>query len=394
MAELPRIAYFMQCAWGWAWQRPHVAAIELARGFEVDVYVPADKGEQMVSNPVPDSLKLLPYIDQRIFFRDRVPEFIGTYDVAWFCGPAGFSHAREKFPAGIRVVYDYMDDTLLYAHILARPVTYARLWLDEIALVERSDLLFASSGTLAQRLVDRYQPSSPAIVVNNAAPVSGSAAAPRQTAHHGLNITYVGTVASWFDFPTVLQALDAVPEAVCHLVGPLHVTPPAHPRLKPLGPQTHARALELMQEADLLVMPRVVDSLTETINPVKLYEYIQTGIPVVAVAFGESRRFAEFVYLYENPLEFTAFVRSAAAKSLAPKGSRDAVAEFLRDNSWEKRGIAWRNGVSEVLSRTISRPAMPHLAYQRKQLSRIVGHMEKLSQRGSMRARVGRPGKR
>lgn len=379
----------MQCPWGWAWQRPHIAATELARGFKVDVYLPTDRGDQMVGNPVPESLTLLPYRDEVLFFRDRFPEVISNYEIAWFCWPGGFSQAYGKVPENVRVVYDYMDDALSFSHIAARPLANARIWLDEIALVERSDLVFASSQTLARRLADRYRLSSHPTVVNNAAPtMEDRPPVSVQTSRGGLRMVYVGTVASWFDFPTVLQALDAVPDAVCHLVGPLHVTPPSHPRLKILGPKLHAKALELMLQADVLIMPFVIDRLTEGVDPVKLYEYIQARIPVVAVAYGESRRFAEYVYLYDSAPEFTAVVKSAATTGLQSKGSSDAVASFLHENSWEKRGIAWRGGVSELCSRTITRPDLPHLAHQREQLTNIVTHMEKLAGRLAKRTGV------
>ncbi len=354
----------------------------LAKESEIDVYLPADVGTQLVRNPIPPNLRLFPYGNWRRFFSERFPEIIGNYDVAWFSGPPGFSLGCARIPDSVRVVYDCMDDFLAFPDVLANPIKHARHCLDEVALVDRADLLFASSPTLARRIAERYQPSSSIVVVKNATSiVDQPAAGARKTTKRppGLHMAYVGTVASWVDFALLISALDEVPDAVCHLVGPLIVKPPSHPRLKFHGPKLHPDALAAMHDADLLLMPFVVDVLTEGVNPVKLYEYIHAGVPALAVAYGESESFEDFVYLYRSSAEFIEMIKRASVNGLPPKKGPEAVARFLQDNSWSQRGTLWRAAIAEMLERPAGRRSLPHLAYRREQLSRIVGNFEMLA---------------
>lgn len=373
----------MHCPWGWAWQRPHICASLLAERFPVDVYLPADTARQMVANPVPPGVRLHPYPLWHPFFRDRFKALIDQYDVAWFTSPVGFSLARESVPDRVRVVYDCMDDFLAFQHVSENMVRHSRHYLDEVCLVERGDLLFASSQTLAARLAERYRPPASILVVNNAAASAGvPVPAPRGVRRKPrMRVSYIGTVARWVDFDLLLRALEAVPEADVHLIGPQDVKPPAHPRLRSHGPKPHDKAMAMMRAADLLVMPFVLNPLTEAVNPVKLYEYIHAGVPAVAVAYAESEPFEDYLYLYRSADEFVELVRRAATGRLPPKKDPAAAAAFLEANSWTQRGSQWHAALGSLLAWPPQRHKAPHLAYQREQLSRFVDHVDRLRQK-------------
>jgi glycosyltransferase involved in cell wall biosynthesis len=49
-----------------------------------------------------------------------------------------------------------------------------------------------------------------------------------------------------------------------------------------LGPQDRSAVPGLLQHADLLVVPHVVSAFTESLDPIKLYEYAAAGRPVVS----------------------------------------------------------------------------------------------------------------
>lgn len=51
-----------------------------------------------------------------------------------------------------------------------------------------------------------------------------------------------------------------------------------------LGPRAHEDVIAYLQHADVLVVPHVVTPFTDSLDPIKLYEYAAVGRPVVATA--------------------------------------------------------------------------------------------------------------
>ena len=59
-----------------------------------------------------------------------------------------------------------------------------------------------------------------------------------------------------------------------------------------------------MRYAKALIMPFKVNELIKSVNPVKIYEYIWMGLPVIAPYYGETEKFSDYIYLYNNPDDF------------------------------------------------------------------------------------------
>jgi teichuronic acid biosynthesis glycosyltransferase TuaH len=82
-------------------------------------------------------------------------------------------------------------------------------------------------------------------------------------------------------------AVGAVGGAIA-LVGPnaLSVTNSqklaAHPHVALLGPRAHDQVPAYLQHSHVLIVPHVVDNFTESLDPLKLYEYLAVGRPIVS----------------------------------------------------------------------------------------------------------------
>ncbi|MEI5583925.1 MULTISPECIES: glycosyltransferase [unclassified Agromyces] len=73
------------------------------------------------------------------------------------------------------------------------------------------------------------------------------------------------------------------------LVGPNALTPTEeeqlrHAGVRLLGPRPRDEVIGYLQHADVLVVPHVVTAFTESLDPLKLYEYQAVGRPVVTTA--------------------------------------------------------------------------------------------------------------
>jgi hypothetical protein len=148
---------------------------------------------------------------------------------------------------------------------------------------------------------------------------------------------YVGTTADWFDFEVVIEALDRCPSTVCLLFGLADVPIPKHPRLIYVGMVEHRYVARIMAQADLLIMPFLLNDLVLSVNPIKLYEYAYSGVPSLAVHYPETEQFSPYVHLYRDRAEFIAVVERMVAGTLVETVDRDAKRAFALGSTWQNR---------------------------------------------------------
>ena len=92
---------------------------------------------------------------------------------------------------------------------------------------------------------------------------------------------------------------------------------------------------------DVCINPFKLDKLSDSVSPIKLYEYIASGKPIVSVDMPAAREFEQLVSLSRTPQEFV----DAIADHLASKNQGDAFTEaevemrqkFLKEFSWDAR---------------------------------------------------------
>jgi glycosyltransferase involved in cell wall biosynthesis len=90
--------------------------------------------------------------------------------------------------------------------------------------------------------------------------------------------------------------------------------------------------------------------LTRAVDPVKLYEALAMGLPVVARRLPETERWSEpLVYLYDDPEGFVRQLRRAVAEA-SPEIARERrrVAE---GESWDRRAGALLESVRTLAPR-------------------------------------------
>ena len=86
---------------------------------------------------------------------------------------------------------------------------------------------------------------------------------------------------------------------------------------------------------DVALIPYKLNELTRNIFPLKLYEYLAAGLPVVAAALPELAPFADRVSLAAKPGDYPGLIREALASD-SPE-ARAARSAFAATNSWDAR---------------------------------------------------------
>lgn len=234
--------------------------------------------------------------------------------------------ARMLKARGCRIFYDCMDINSLFPDSI-------NLDLDnEACLVAECQKVFCSSAGIEAHVL-ALNANSRVLTVRNGLSAE-SFKVPLTTSISPGTVGYVGTVSSWFDFDVVLALLEADPEIVVTLAGPVDVPIPFHERLRYTGVLPHSAAIAMMTECAVLVLPFCVTRLIEAVDPVKLYEYVAAGRPVVAVRYPQLEHFGSLIHRYESQTEFVTKVRDLLKQDGLDDISREA---FVRKNSWSQR---------------------------------------------------------
>ncbi len=109
----------------------------------------------------------------------------------------------------------------------------------------------------------------------------------------------------------------------------------ALPNVHYLGPVEAALVPDYVKGFDVGLMPYHQNQHAENISPLKLYDYLAAGLPVVSVDIPAAREFNAYVHLANNPGEFIRSVWDALEDNSPERcqARRDAAAQ----HTWEAR---------------------------------------------------------
>ena len=152
---------------------------------------------------------------------------------------------------------------------------------------------------------------------------------------------YYGALARWLDYELLYRAACLRPDWRFVLIGPsldesFRGRPLFElPNVAWLGPRPYRLLPGYLAAFDVALIPFVRDEVTRAVSPLKLYEYLAGGKPVVATAIPECQAIPE-VEVVGTPEEL-----ARALDACRARGSDVAFRERLRDlgrqSSWAVR---------------------------------------------------------
>jgi glycosyltransferase involved in cell wall biosynthesis len=152
---------------------------------------------------------------------------------------------------------------------------------------------------------------------------------------------YTGTIhPDRFDVDLVAALARAFPGGSIVLVGPNHLTRAdeeklaSHGNIHITGAVPYARIPDVMSEFDVCIVPHVESKFTNSLNPLKLWEYLASGKPVVSTNVAGFAAYPQFCRIATGQDAFVQACREALGENGAYRAGRRAEAAR---HSWDQR---------------------------------------------------------
>jgi glycosyltransferase involved in cell wall biosynthesis len=239
--------------------------------------------------------------------------------------------ARERW--GWPVVYDCIDE------ISGFRMNHSSVLRREKMLIESADLVTATSGVLYERV---SRTARRTLMLPNAADFDHFNRTPDRRPLHGTSlpiIGYYGALSHWLDLEMVDFAARTRPDWQFVLIGDsfdVDLGPLKQLRnVRLLGRQPYRLLPAYLHQFDVACIPFRLTPLTLATNPVKFYEYLAAGKPIVAVDLPELRPYREHFYVARSTEDFVVQIETALNES-SEEAARSRV-ELARQNQWSDR---------------------------------------------------------
>lgn len=150
-------------------------------------------------------------------------------------------------------------------------------------------------------------------------------------------IGYVGVVATWVDLQLIDRVAAEFPNCSVVVVGPLYNVSdvPQRSNLHWLGFKAYEELASYTQQFNVGIIPFIQSNMTESVNPIKMWEYIASGLPVVSTAIPEAGKFQDLIFHSNNHDEFIYNVYRALNYDTADLRAQRLV--LAEQNSWSHR---------------------------------------------------------
>jgi len=156
---------------------------------------------------------------------------------------------------------------------------------------------------------------------------------------------YTGTIhPDRVDVALIMRTARLLPGSLFVLVGPNHLSAPQHANLQTSGvvllpAVPYAHIPDYMRAFDVCITPHKMTPFTESLNPIKLWEYLAAGKPIVSTDVAGFRDYPDHVRIARTAEQFAAALKDALAEIQSPDAATRAAARQAeaRQHSWESR---------------------------------------------------------
>ena len=249
-----------------------------------------------------------------------------------------------------QICYDCMDNHQGFANTCASLITV------EDELLDQADLVTATSAQLYNSVHGR---KSATALIRNACEFDHFAEPPDDVYvdPDGRRIIgYYGAIADWFDQDLVRSLARQYPDVTILLVGADTADVLSSlsdcPTVRGIGEVSYDELPRYFHAMDVCTIPFELNELTLATNPVKIYEYLSAGKPVVTTDLPELREptLDQLIYRTTSQEDFCEAIGRALAESV-DDDIRQERRDYAAGQTWSARA-----GVFDVALEGLSEP--------------------------------------
>lgn len=313
------------------YQRPHQLMAEFARQGHLAIFVnkiPDGNGiDWFASENLCISNDLLSTLsDSRI--RDMIQ---GTRVVLWVTYAKTMAFQSIINPQ--LCIFDYIDEGV---------EEFAEWQKDIENGLASGDVIFTTSRNLFEVTQTKY-PNRTYLLPNGAdiyqftkdVPIASDLENLRRNYEH--IIGFHGTLVSWVDFSLIREIALNCPNWGIVLIGPDCGLPDAcknTANIHYLGSRPYSELVSYVRYFDVGIIPFEVRQVTHSANPIKMYEYLAAGVPLVATPIRECVNLSPVVRIAKDHSEFITQIKAALR---AKKQEQALYLKIAYENSWAQR---------------------------------------------------------
>ena len=230
----------------------------------------------------------------------------------------------------------------------------------ENQLVKESDLVICTSKALC---LEKKELNTNTYFVPNGTDASHGISTQESSIHEKLKhfpkpvIGYLGTIERRINYALIQETALANPDKTFIFAGPvsdnyvpesLYQTPNVHI----IGPVPYIEVPQMIRSFDVAIIPFKKDEVSNTIFPIKLFEYLSAGKPVVMTDFNPDLHdfTLDCVAYCSDATSFTAAINDMLQNNTSLKISQRQ--ELAAMNTWEKR----TEKIAEIISSHLKQP--------------------------------------
>ena len=169
-------------------------------------------------------------------------------------------------------------------------------------------------------------------------------------------VGFLGTIQYWIDMDLLRFLALARPDWSFALIGPIGRLAQISkieklPNIYLLGRKRYEDLPSYLKAFDVCLNPYVLDETAMNCSPLKLYEYLATGKPVVSVDMPEARKFDGLISVGHSYSEILHLLDEAVKSKRTDPGMAASRIDAVKEHSWDHRFAQLEKALEQQLER-------------------------------------------
>lgn len=240
------------------------------------------------------------------------------------------------------ICYDCLDDSSVFG--IDSVENYQR---HQKSLIEKSSIIFYTADALAEDMKNNFNPSVPMVNIKNGVDYDWFVSQAAQAV--GIKkllkfkkpiVGYLGALSDWIDPELIIATAKLCSQTSFVLIGPesktfKHTKKHYPPNLIHFGEVPYSKVPALVNLFDVCILPFKRNSVAESTDPVKLYEYFSLGKPVISTPMRQLTKYKQdnLLWFAETPEAFANFILDVLKTETDQQ--RQKRKEVAKEHSWE-----------------------------------------------------------